>query len=205
MTREEKQKAIYVLKNSAPVFPLKKPEEYNNYIQVIKQVIDWLEQEPTTRNCFGCKYSKDNHNAGTEECHLCMWENQYTPTTKNDLGVDCIDKWDIGGKEAELWIVKGKLQVRNRGTIHNIDLSSVTPQEPRWISVSERLPEANIYDGDGPVWKHEVLITGYLSFDDKKETFVNMAFAEDVRNKCVPNTNVTAWMPLPKAYRGVEE
>lgn len=33
----------------------------------------------TTRNCFGCKYSKDNHNSGTEECHLCMWENQYTP------------------------------------------------------------------------------------------------------------------------------
>ena len=41
----------------------------------------------TTRNCFGCKYSKYNHNAGTEECHLCMWENQYTPTTKNDLEV----------------------------------------------------------------------------------------------------------------------
>jgi len=48
--------------------------------------------EPTTRNCFGCKYSKDNHNAGTEECHLCMWENQYTPTTKNDLAVDYIDR-----------------------------------------------------------------------------------------------------------------
>lgn len=38
-----------------------------------------------TRNCFGCKHSKDNHIAGTEICHLCMWENQYTPTTKNDL------------------------------------------------------------------------------------------------------------------------
>lgn len=42
------------------------------------------EQEPTTRHCFGCKYSKDNHNQDIEECHLCMWENQYTPTTKND-------------------------------------------------------------------------------------------------------------------------
>ena len=38
--------------------------------------------ETTIRKCFGCKHSKDNHNAGTEECHLCMWENQYTPTTK---------------------------------------------------------------------------------------------------------------------------
>lgn len=33
-----------------------------------------------TRDCFGCKHSKDNHNAGIEECHLCMWENQCTPT-----------------------------------------------------------------------------------------------------------------------------
>ena len=48
---------------------------------------DWQEMgaiekriQPTTRNCFGCKYSKDNHYAGTEKCHLCMWENQYTPT-----------------------------------------------------------------------------------------------------------------------------
>lgn len=46
MTREEKRKAIDVLKKSAPVFPLKKPEEYNDYIQAINQVIDWLEQEP---------------------------------------------------------------------------------------------------------------------------------------------------------------
>lgn len=46
MTREEKQKAIYVLKNSAPVFPLKKSEEYNDYVQTIVQIIDWLEQEP---------------------------------------------------------------------------------------------------------------------------------------------------------------
>ena len=68
-----------------------------------------VDQEPNVRHCFGCKYSKDNHNAGTEECHLCMWENQYTPTTKNDLGVDCISRaeaikclecdFDITGKE----------------------------------------------------------------------------------------------------------
>ncbi len=45
MTREEKQKAIYVLKKSAPVFPLKKPEEFNDYLQSINQVINWLEQE----------------------------------------------------------------------------------------------------------------------------------------------------------------
>ena len=55
-----------------------------------------------------------------EECGL------YKPIDKN--GLVCIDKWDLDGKKAELWIVKGKLQIRNRGTSHNIDLSSVTPQ-----------------------------------------------------------------------------
>ena len=75
---------------------------------------------------------------------------------------------------------------------------------PRWVPVSERLPDANTYDGHGPAWKQKVLITGYLSFDDKKETFVNMVFAEDVRNKCVPNTNVTAWMPLPQPFEPQE-
>jgi hypothetical protein len=44
-------------------------------------------KEPTIRNCFGCKHATDNHNQDIEECHLCMWENQYTPTTKNYLGV----------------------------------------------------------------------------------------------------------------------
>jgi len=47
MTREEKQKAIGVLKKSAPVMPLTQ-EEFNDYVQVINQVIDWLEQEPST-------------------------------------------------------------------------------------------------------------------------------------------------------------
>lgn len=62
-------------------------------------------KEPTTRNCIGCKYSKDNHRAGVEECHLCMWENQYTPTTKNDLEVDCIKKSD-----AEEYIPRERLK-----------------------------------------------------------------------------------------------
>ena len=60
--------------------------------------LDWWDaeyKEPPTRKCFGCKYSKDNHNAGTEECHLCMWKNQYTPTTKNDLGVDCVSRKEV--------------------------------------------------------------------------------------------------------------
>lgn len=59
MTREEKQKAIYVLKKSAPVMPLTQ-EEFNGYIQAINQVIDWLEQEP----CDDCVSRKFMHELG---------------------------------------------------------------------------------------------------------------------------------------------
>ena len=45
MTREEKQKAIDVLKISAPVMVVTQ-EEFNDYIQTLNQVMDWLEQEP---------------------------------------------------------------------------------------------------------------------------------------------------------------
>lgn len=33
------------------------------------------------RDCTSCRWSKDGCCAGTEECHLCMWESQYKPKT----------------------------------------------------------------------------------------------------------------------------
>lgn len=45
MTREEKQKAIDALKISAPVMAVTQ-EEFNDYIQTLNKVMDWLEQEP---------------------------------------------------------------------------------------------------------------------------------------------------------------
>lgn len=42
-----------------------------------------------------------------------------------DIEVRKIDEWEIQGKIAELWIVKGNLQVRYLGTIHNIPLPPV--------------------------------------------------------------------------------
>ncbi len=40
-----------------------------------------------------------------------------------------IDEFELKGKTAEVWIVKGKLQIRYLGAIHNIPLPSVTPKE----------------------------------------------------------------------------
>lgn len=160
-------------------------------------LLEQLEQEPTTRNCFGCKYSKDNHNAGTEECHLCMWENQYTPTTKNDLGVDCISRtevlkliYDYKENHSE----NRKEYPINYGTLLDMirwvrNLPSVTPQEPRWIPVSERYP--NIKDE----YKH------FLVTDDKGNVSVQefyISLDEEPQPYFSGMINVVAWMPLPK-------
>ena len=45
MTREEKQKAIDALKISVPINALTQ-EEFNDYIQTLNKIMDWLEQEP---------------------------------------------------------------------------------------------------------------------------------------------------------------
>ena len=53
-----------------------------------------------------------------------------------DTEIKKIDEWEIKGKNAELWIVKGNLQIRYLGTIHNIPLQSINSQEPKtghWI------------------------------------------------------------------------
>ena len=44
MTREEKQKAIDALKISTPVMAVTQ-EEFNDYIQTLNKIMDWLEQD----------------------------------------------------------------------------------------------------------------------------------------------------------------
>lgn len=67
MTREEKQKAIDTLKISSP-FVAVTQEEYNDYIQTINQIIDWLEQEP--RKGHWVEHNTPN-NTHYYDCSLC--------------------------------------------------------------------------------------------------------------------------------------
>lgn len=46
MTKEEKKKAIDALKISAPVMAVTQ-EEFNDYIQTLNKIMNWLEQEPS--------------------------------------------------------------------------------------------------------------------------------------------------------------
>jgi len=45
MTREEREKSIDALKISVPIHALTE-EKFNNYIQTLNKIMDWLEQEP---------------------------------------------------------------------------------------------------------------------------------------------------------------
>ena len=82
-------------------------------------------------------------------------------------------------------------------------LPSVTPQ-PKWTPVSEGLPELD-ENQDKEAWEQKIMITGYLSFDDKKELFVSEAFINDIINNSVQDTVVVAWMPLPQPYKAESE
>ena len=44
-----------------------------------------MNDDSFVRHCETCRWSKDGHNAGTEECHLCMWENQYEPRVLTEI------------------------------------------------------------------------------------------------------------------------
>ena len=100
MTREEKQKAIDALKISVPIKALTQ-EEFNDYIQTLNKVMDWLEQEPTT---------------------------------KNDLGVDCISRFEVTE------ILNSEYDIDKM--LDRVDeLPSVTPQEPQTFKWCETCKE----------------------------------------------------------------
>ena len=69
MTREEKQKAIDALKISAPVIAVTQ-EEFDDYIQNLNKIMDWLEQEPKTGRCNACRWNDEDliYNPQCENC-----------------------------------------------------------------------------------------------------------------------------------------
>lgn len=69
MTIEEKQKAIDALKKSAPVMAMTQ-EEFNDYIQTLNKVIDWLEQEPRTIACKDCENWERENNSKYGFCDV---------------------------------------------------------------------------------------------------------------------------------------
>lgn len=76
------------------------------------------------------------------------------------------------------------------------ELPSVTPQEPKWIPVSERYPQIEdeykyflVTDEKGKVSVQEF----FLSLDEEPQPYFSGMI------------NVIAWMPLPEPYKAESE
>lgn len=134
------------------------------------------------------------------------WNTEYKePTTKNSIAIDKeqlktlirgLTKWYVKRDNTEVGEPNTAVGLLYDDVMFGIDrLSSVIPQ-PRWISVSERLPED----------RRLVLVTAYWH-----ETYQVMmaSYFGDGLWWCVPFNNCgehmqrlkpKAWMPLPKPY-----
>ena len=145
---------------------------------------------------------------------------EHISTTKNDLGVDCISRQEV------LRLLANSIGKTNTYLQTKVlKMSSVTPQEPRWIPVSERLPEINeeAYSKDVLLslrretkWDIDVCraihITtiGYYDVNAISSDGVYLDTEGWVleNERRLPLSDVIAWMPLPKAlpkaYREVE-
>lgn len=98
---------------------------------------------------------------------------------------------EIGG-EYEPYLGCSKSQIDS--------LPSVTPQEPRWIPVSERLPEPNANDG---------LIARYYLIQNEYEDMLVARYDgigwEQIYQHEYLEDDVIAWMPLPEPYKAETE
>jgi hypothetical protein len=133
------------------------------------------------------------------------------PTTKNGLGVDLISRADARKAIIEYQYSDSFCEEHNIDHSINTsmallalsDLPSVTPQEPRWIPVSERLP-----DTDDEVlcwyeyyhWSQEKVLPEYgigCYFKETSKWYGEVAIGRDAR--------VIAWMPLQPYKAETEE
>ena len=192
------------------------------YYELLADVQELEEQEPKfiaksdgtieqIKNCNDCLFKKEWEKIGKLISVVLKKQTEQEPTPKNNLGVDLISRADVSrliceyrddatetGNERDLERAYGANAV---GELIS-ELPSVTPQEPRWIPVSERLP-----DTDDEVlcwyeyyhWSQEKVLPEYglgCYFKETKSWFGEVANGHKVR--------VIAWMPLPKPYEPQE-
>ena len=147
----------------------------------------------------------------------------YEPTTKNDLVVDCISRdsalkaldYDIKcfefkrGVSRHMDDIAKLLNTIYETQVNNIKaLPSVTPQEPRWIPVSERLPKAF----------ESVNCTCHSLIDDREDWVIETVYVPQPSDSPYSNwgnipmlnsgdCEVVAWVhrDIPKPYKAEME
>ena len=109
------------------------------YREALDAAVKALEQEPTTKNDLGVEttqmidksnFSQEQYKSDLQSAYDCGYAQ-----AKNDLGLGYVSRQAVLELIADYDLSMGQVV---RG-IHA--LPSVTPQEPKWISVSEKLPE----------------------------------------------------------------
>ena len=131
---------------------------------------------------------------------------QLKGTTKNDLGVDAVSRKAVINQIFYSTDNNGDVVLGSALRERIARLPSVTPQEPRWIPVSERLPEE--YGEYLITWTTSQSKRQFIGisegevtseYDHEHNRFKFEWLLEDyVKN--YPNVKVTAWMPLPKPF-----
>ena len=150
------------------------------------------------------------------ENHIVDTDKMVEPTTKNNLGVDCISRTQaIERLKLNFPISQGADNSRDRHRYMQAqadlqairELPSVTPQEPRWISVSEKLPDdrdwyLGIFKEPDTGWINPLpFICDYVGRETKattKEFWILHGFTDmDEHIDYYFNLECVAWMPLP--------
>lgn len=165
-----------------------------------------------TKNDLGVEHHKQNiqayaHDFGVSE------EQAETElrVTKNDLGVDCVSRQAVlvamrnnhrdGGRDIDGDYIEGNYSEKLYDAITS--LPPATPQEPRWIPISERLPEdsgeylvsvIDEYNEDQSYYKAvEVAWFAHKKdYDIKESEWRELGIDE----------KVIAWMSLPLPWEG---
>lgn len=137
MTKEERKKAIDALKISAPIMAVTQ-EEFNDYIQTLNKVMDWLEQEPCDDWCnvLSDKMTLEQARQAVKDLRKklaeCLWQEPCDDCISRQEVLDYLDKMP-----SEL-TSDGRRMVRRRMLEEYISdtLPPVTPQQKigHWIN-----------------------------------------------------------------------
>ena len=175
MTREEREKVIDALKISAPVMAVTQ-EEFNDYIQTLNKIMDWLQQEPCT-DAISRQAVLDmleDINAETEGVgfyyeHYVEYIKKLPPVTPQYTDTEIQKMQDLESAEIQKAYEIGKAENPNK-----------------WIPVSEMLPKG--YE--------RVLVTRRM-FHWANEPVEYTVGIESFSG----NVDFVAWMPLPEPYK----
>ena len=148
-------------------------------------------------NPFGDRFMVFTLNNEDMQVNIDWWNAEYKePATKNDLVVDCISREAVE-RIINKWLSHPDYELKDHiysmtEKIHN--LPPVTPQEPRMIPVSERLPKADEYVGN--VAKYYLVQNEYG--DMLVARYTHSGYWEQIYQFKPYADEIVAWMPLPK-------